>query len=587
MKKIFFFVLFIGLVIRLILVGNPGFEADISFWKSWSLSAIDHGIVWTAFNTNINYPPGFIYVLYLMGKIYSFFADPHDYYSFWRVNNFAFLLSSKSIAIVADIAIAVLIYWFLSQKKKLTALGATFSKYAPLLLATIFFLNPVVIIDSAVWGQVESLGLLFTLIAVILLFYDRPLLATAVFAVGPLVKLQNIIFIPIYFIFLLRFFNLKTVIKSLAVFAGVFLLIILPFILQGKTDQVLYLLTVNSDYFPWLSLNAHNLWWIVSGANGMNITDKITVLGILNAKKVGLYLFSVNYLIACLLVFLKPTARNFLVALTFAIFSFFLFTTESHERYSYPVVVLLLFLYPFIKAKLYFWIIYILFTINIFFNIHTGLILNYPQNGIALLTAVSGKFLTLANSYFSILLYFLLLPLIFAQINILIYPLSLILLIVLFAFSHASYLFKGKVSLTAFTPVTIKQDYSVLQVNRAVDSAQGWKKWNRLSNNYFYYRKGFGTHANSTLTFDINNKFSRFTTDLGIDTEAPVEGSAVFQIYGDDRLLYKSPKVGRFDFPIHTQVAVRGVKNLTLKVTDAGDGINGDHADWLNPVLYK
>ena len=374
MKTAFIFVLFTGLVIRLILVGNPGFEADISFWKSWSLAAIDHGIVWTAFNTNINYPPGFIYVLYLMGKLYSLLGDPHDYWTFWRVNNFSFLLASKSIAITADCVIAAMLYWFLKQKDKLVSLGVDqhlLTRNLPLIIATVFFLNPVVIIDSAVWGQVESLGLLFTLTAMLLLFYKRPLLATLIFAIGPQVKLQNIIFIPIFFIFVFRYYNLKTVIKSLAIFLTVFLLIILPFVIQGKTDQVLNLLTVNSDYFPWMSLNAHNLWWIVSKGAGMTTTDKVTVLGIMNAKKVGLYLFSAGYLIACLLTFLRPTARNFIMSLTFAIFSFFLLSTQSHERYSYPVAVLLLFLYPFLekKFKKYFWILYSLFCLNIFFNI--------------------------------------------------------------------------------------------------------------------------------------------------------------------------------------------------------------------------
>src|SRR3989337_192092 len=111
----FLFIIFIGILIRFLLIGNPGFVADIAFWKSWSLAAIDHGIVWTAYNTNINYPPGFIYVLWLMGKLYSLIADTHDYFSFWRVNNFSFLLTSKSIAIVADLAISVLLYSFLQQ----------------------------------------------------------------------------------------------------------------------------------------------------------------------------------------------------------------------------------------------------------------------------------------------------------------------------------------------------------------------------------------------------------------------------------------------------------------------------------------
>ena len=592
MKTAFIFILFVGLVVRLILVGNPGFEADISFWKSWSLAAIDHGVVWTAFNTNINYPPGFIYVLWLMGKLYSLIANPHDYFSFWRVNNFSFLLTSKSIAIVADLAIAVLLYSFLKQKNKLISLGADnhfLNRNLPLVASAIFFLNPTVLLDSAVWGQVESLGLLFTLAAIILLFYRRPLLATAIFAIGPLVKLQNIIFIPIFFIFVLRFFDLKTVFKSLGIFTAVFLAIILPFIIQGKTDQILFLMTVNSDYFPWMSLNAHNLWWIVSKAAGMTTIDKMTVLGIMNAKKVGLYLFSSSYLLACLLTFLKPTARNFLLSLTFAIFSFFLLSTQSHERYSYPVVVLLLFLYPFLeqKFKKFFWLIYALFTVNVFFNIHAGLVVNYPFSGLSFLTAVTNNFTTLLNSWLSILLYLMMLPFIASQISLFYLFSAAVIFVGLIVFSHASYLFKGKVSLTSFKPIIISQGYGSLEINRSVNSSSGWKKWNRLSTDYFYYRKGFGTHANSNLVFDLNRKFRSFSTDFGIDTEAPTQASVVFQIHGDGNLLFESQKMGRFDFPQHTKVNVTGIKFLGLTVTDAGDGINGDHADWFNPVLYK
>lgn len=335
MKSAFFFILFLGLVIRIILIGNPGFEADISFWKSWSLAAIDHGVVWTSLNTNINYPPGFIYVLYLMGKIYSIFANPGDYYSFWQVNNFAFLVASKSIAIAADMAIAILIYWFVSQKKKLAEAGAftqLLPSSLPLILASVFYLNPIVIIDSAVWGQVESLGLLFTLSSTILLFYKRPLLATAVFAIGPMLKLQNIIFIPIYFIFLWRYFDFRTVIKCLGVAVSVFFILTFPFVLAGKMDQVLYLLTVNSDYFPWLSLNAHNLWWIVSGARGMEINDKITVLGIMNAKRVGLLLFSSSYLLACILTFFKTDCQKLFPFLNICHFFFFSFNNRKPRK---------------------------------------------------------------------------------------------------------------------------------------------------------------------------------------------------------------------------------------------------------------
>ena len=470
------------------------------------------------------------------------------------------------------------------------SLRRVLKEYLPLLLSSIFFLNPVVFLDSALWGQVESFGILFTLIAIILLFYKKPFLATFFFTTGALMKLQNIIFIPIYFLFIFRYFGLKTAVKSLIVSVATFFLLNLPFILAHDMQQVLYLMTINGDFFPWLSLNAHNLWWIKAAAAGMQITDKITVLGILNAKTVGLLIFSSFYSLCCLLVFLRPTPRNFLLSLTLSIFAFFLFTTQSHERYSYPVIVLLLFLYPFLENKIrksYFWTLYALLTISIFFNIHTGLILNYPRNGFYLLTSLTTPLLTIMNSYILIILFFLLLPFVFSQISYLFFIAVSLFFILSLLTLNSSYLLKGKVSLTSFKPIGIKQDYGTLQINKAVNSGSGWKSWNRLSNNYFYYRKGFGTHANSEIVFDINRKFRRFATDYGVDTEANTPATVIFKIYGDGKFLFESVKMGRFDFPKHIEVDTTGVKHLKLIVNDAADGINSDHADWLNPILYK
>ncbi|MBI3955363.1 hypothetical protein HY338_02880, partial [Candidatus Gottesmanbacteria bacterium] len=502
----------VGLVIRLLLIGNTGFLADVSFWKSWGLAAIDHGIVWTSHNTNINYPPGFIYVLWIMGKLYSFFGNPHDFNSFWRENNFAFLFVSKSIAIAADIFIAWLIYFFFSQKVQLKKLGVTLplSPNLPLILSAVFYLNPVVIIDSALWGQVESYGIMFTLLAIILLFYKKPYLATFFFITGTLMKLQNIIYLPIYFIFIYRSFGSKTLIKSLFVSAITFVVICLPFVLAGDLNQVLFLMTLNSDYFPWLSLNAHNLWWIVSNAKGLNVIDKITVLGMTNAKTVGLIIFSSFYFLSCLLLYLKTNARNFFLSLIIGILAFFLFTTESHERYSYPLVVLMLFLYPFLNLEYgkfmmrfinlksylenlfrsanYFWILYILASILIFFNIHFGLIYNYPQNGWGLLSNITTPQLTIASAYLHILLFFALLPYVFSQISPFILIIPFMLTSIGLTLTNSSLLLRQKVSLTSFKPIIASQDFSILQVNKSVNSFSGWKSWNRLSNNYFYYR---------------------------------------------------------------------------------------------------
>ena len=64
MKKILVFVsnpemfnilIAVALLFRLVLIPSPGFEADISFWKSWGLAVKDYGIVKGLPLTNFNY----------------------------------------------------------------------------------------------------------------------------------------------------------------------------------------------------------------------------------------------------------------------------------------------------------------------------------------------------------------------------------------------------------------------------------------------------------------------------------------------------------------------------------------------------
>src|SRR3989338_5333797 len=567
-----------------------------------------------------------------MGKIYTLLGNPHNFNDFWRENNFGFLLASKSIAIFSDIAIAVLIYWFFNQKKKLKELGININTKRdmgngkletemgseksrsnnskiqtsnfnishltsylslPLLLTSLFFLHPVVILDSALWGQVESFGLLFTLVAIVLVLYKKPYLGSFIFIIGTQMKLQNIIFIPLFFIFIWRYFDFKTLVKSVGWAVLSFFVVNLPFVLTGNMTKVLDLLTVNSDYFPLLSLNAHNLWWIVSGGNGMNVNDKIITLGILNAKTLGLILFSSCYLLSVILLYKKPSPKNLFLAISLGIFSFFLWTTESHERYSYPVVVLLLFFYPFLeksKLKFWFWFLYFLLSCAIFLNMHSGLIANYPENGFDLITFFTRNHLAgigIANSIFLIIMFFLLLLFVFEEISLWFGLACAGILGTGIIGLNLPYLLGESYSLTKLKPISVKQDFGILQVNKSVNSYTGWKTWNRLGSDYFYYDKGLGTHANSDLVFDIGGKFTRFSTDYGVNTEAGTDASVFFIIKGDNRELYKSKKMGRFDFHEHIAVDITGVKRLELMVNDAEDGINNDHADWLNPVLIK
>lgn len=136
------------------------------------------------------------------------------------------------------------------------------------------------------------------------------------------------------------------------------------------------------------------------------------------------------------------------------------------------------------------------------------------------------------------------------------------------------------VPLTTLSPVTATQDYGALGSDRSV---QG--KALQIGGRRF--ARGLGTHANSTLVYDLAGEFTRFSALVGVDDEMAgyTNSSVRFQVVADGRRLFDSGVMRLGDAARPVDVDVAGVQELHLLVTDGGDGISCDHADWVEPVL--
>jgi len=99
------------------------------------------------------------------------------------------------------------------------------------------------------------------------------------------------------------------------------------------------------------------------------------------------------------------------------------------------------------------------------------------------------------------------------------------------------------------------------------------------------YVKGLGVHAPSILTFQMDKKFNTFSAVCGIDAAMTVDGSCVFIVYGDGVELKRTAKLLAGGVSEAISVPVTNVSVLKLEVTDGGNGINCDHADWANARL--
>lgn len=99
------------------------------------------------------------------------------------------------------------------------------------------------------------------------------------------------------------------------------------------------------------------------------------------------------------------------------------------------------------------------------------------------------------------------------------------------------------------------------------------------------YSKGLGVHANSEVTYVLNGQYSTFLSDIGVDDEVGSNGSVAFQVWGDGIKLYDSGVMTGSSSTKLVNIDISGVNVLKLVVTNGGDNINYDHADWANARL--
>ena len=103
------------------------------------------------------------------------------------------------------------------------------------------------------------------------------------------------------------------------------------------------------------------------------------------------------------------------------------------------------------------------------------------------------------------------------------------------------------------------------------------------------YDKGIGTHANSTIVYNLEGKDAElFTAYVGVDREMYTRvGSIQFEVYLDGEKTFDSGIMKSKDPQKYIEVNVSGVKELKLVVKDGGNGIGSDHATWGDAKLYQ
>ncbi|MFC2155325.1 glycosyltransferase 87 family protein [Acidobacteriota bacterium] len=369
----FFIILSGSFALRLVLAPViDGFSTDINTFKAWAGMAAHRGLGgFYSGEIQVDYPPGYIYILYLIGLLKKLFSLSFESKSF--------LMLIKMPAMIADMVTALIIYKLtrsalpgVEKSAPGKVIGSENKQFAVLtasVLSLFYALNPAVILNSTIWGQVDSFFTLFILLTLLLLFKDKFEWAAVVFVIAVLIKPQALIFTPVGIYAFIGRRSIMVFLRSLLLMMVTFVVLILPFAINRPPLWIFELYKNTLSSYPFASLNAFNLF-ALNGGNYARETDIFFVF----SYQVWGYIFIAAIVVFSGILFFKSKdkSRVFFIAL-FIIAAVFILTSKMHERYLFPVLCLSLTGYIFTRDRRLLFI-FAGFTLTHFIN--TALILD-------------------------------------------------------------------------------------------------------------------------------------------------------------------------------------------------------------------
>ncbi len=326
--RLWWLLLAVAAVLRFVIMPYGGYPTDIATFKAWATDLAQHGphgFYRPGFFAD--YLPGYLYVLWGIGRLHSVL----------RLNDQALLFLLKLPAALAEMGTAALIR---SAAVRFASPQRAFQ------LGVLYLFHPTVIFTGAYWGQVDSVGGLIGLGALVL-FLRGNLLTWSVAAVAFLVKPQAaplLLLLPTALIsrtLLARrgrgayWPQLPHLLEAGLLGLGTITLLILPFGLGWMS--VAGLLRRSIAIYPYSSVVAFNLW---GALQGFWHSDNMRILGV-STFLWGLFLCGVTIVGLLWTVWRRPDDRTVILAAAAALVATFVLLTRMHERYLVPALAIL------------------------------------------------------------------------------------------------------------------------------------------------------------------------------------------------------------------------------------------------------
>ncbi len=335
----------LGVLLRLRAAAAPGFPTDVGTFMAWAqrLAEVGPPNFYQAGYFS-DYPPGFLYVLWLLGSIFS---------------GEALRLAVKGVSIPADIGIAVLaarVAWRHGGRGPAA------------LAAALWMLAPAQIFAGTYWGQVDAVGTL-PLLAALLAAGERRWVAAGVLAgIATMIKPQfgiGLLVIGAAAAFVLvRERRPRPLVQMVASAGLTTMALALPFGLF--VDGLLDLVRNAAGTYPYTSLYAFNVWSVI-GDFWQSDTPYVAV---------GAALLILGLISSAVPLWWRRDTAALLGAGAIAAMAFYFLPTRAHERYLFPAFALLL---PLAALRARLLVPYVVLAAGFFVSLYFAFT-RYPQN---------------------------------------------------------------------------------------------------------------------------------------------------------------------------------------------------------------
>lgn len=324
-----------------------GYPTDMSCWNAWGTKVASSGPGhFYAPDYFCDYPPGYITILGIFAKIKTLIG----------ANDKATQLIFKLPGILADMGLMITVFVIGSKN-----LG----KKSALILGIILMLSPLLFVNSAAWGQIESVLAFFLILAMYNLYKKNYITSGILYVLAVLIKPQALMVGPVFLFAFLASKDWKMILKMIGIGILMVLAFSIPYNYAAWANDSLsfgaklltalnpawliqkYMNTLGS--YKYFSVNAFNFYtifklnWATLETGGAREVVYNIINYLMMAIAVGGSLF--------LFIKIKSPSGKIFISSFFIIAFLFTFGLKMHERYLITPIIFLIFEYILSKNK--------------------------------------------------------------------------------------------------------------------------------------------------------------------------------------------------------------------------------------------